>query len=167
MHLTCKNAKRAYRYDRQYSPSIGRWLSKDPIGFGGGDTNLYGYVANDPVNLTDPSGKCPLCAVGIAVGTGAAVGGVSNFVGTLLAGGTYSQALSSAGTGAIAGAAATITSIGAVLGAVPTATGVALGVGIDLGIQVLFAPTSLPNGTSLNDVQNGVNAVKHGPSCPN
>lgn len=27
-----------------------------PIGFGGGDTNLYGYVAGDPINGIDPSG---------------------------------------------------------------------------------------------------------------
>ena len=31
---------------RDYDPTIGRWLSKDPIGFNGGDTNLYRYVAN-------------------------------------------------------------------------------------------------------------------------
>ena len=41
---------------RHYDPQIGRWTTKDPIGFAGGDTNLYGYVANDPVNWTDPSG---------------------------------------------------------------------------------------------------------------
>lgn len=31
---------------------------QDPIGFAGGDTNLYGYVVNDPINLTDPAGLC-------------------------------------------------------------------------------------------------------------
>jgi hypothetical protein len=31
-------------------------LSKDPILFGGGDTNLYGYVMQDPVNWIDPTG---------------------------------------------------------------------------------------------------------------
>jgi len=41
---------------RDYDPVVGRWTAKDPIRFKGGDTNLYGYVLNDPVNLTDPSG---------------------------------------------------------------------------------------------------------------
>lgn len=41
---------------RDYDPEIGRWLSKDPIGFHGGDTNLYGYVIQDPINFIDPSG---------------------------------------------------------------------------------------------------------------
>ena len=41
---------------REYDPEVGRWLSKDPILFNGGDTNLYGYVQNDPVNWIDPEG---------------------------------------------------------------------------------------------------------------
>jgi len=41
---------------RDYDPATGRWLQRDPIGFDGGDTNLYVYVANDPVNLIDPFG---------------------------------------------------------------------------------------------------------------
>lgn len=42
---------------RDYDASIGRWLSKDPILFKGGDTNLYGYVLQDPINFIDPDGK--------------------------------------------------------------------------------------------------------------
>jgi uncharacterized protein RhaS with RHS repeats len=42
---------------RDYDGRIGRWLSKDPIGFDGGDTNLYGYVLGDPVNYHDPEGE--------------------------------------------------------------------------------------------------------------
>jgi RHS repeat-associated protein len=41
---------------RDYDPEIGRWTAKDPILFAGGDTDLYGYVLNDPVNLVDPMG---------------------------------------------------------------------------------------------------------------
>ena len=38
---------------RDFDPEIGRWTARDPIGFAGGDTNLYGYVASDPVNFKD------------------------------------------------------------------------------------------------------------------
>lgn len=41
---------------RYYDAETGRWTSKDPILFAGGDTNLFGYVVNDPINLTDPNG---------------------------------------------------------------------------------------------------------------
>ncbi|MCC7538972.1 MAG: RHS repeat-associated core domain-containing protein, partial [Deltaproteobacteria bacterium] len=41
---------------REYDPEIARWTSKDPIGFGGGDANFYGYVLGDPVNGIDPGG---------------------------------------------------------------------------------------------------------------
>lgn len=41
---------------RDYDPETGRWITKDPAGFAGGDTNLYGYVVNDPVNAFDPLG---------------------------------------------------------------------------------------------------------------
>ena len=41
---------------RDYDAETGKWTAKDPIGFTGGDTNLYGYVLNDPVNWIDPWG---------------------------------------------------------------------------------------------------------------
>jgi RHS repeat-associated protein len=41
---------------RWYDPAVGRFLSEDPAGFGAGDANLSRYVANNPVNATDPSG---------------------------------------------------------------------------------------------------------------
>lgn len=44
---------------REYDPQIGRWITKDPIGFAGGDTNLYGYVVGDPINLMDLNGLLP------------------------------------------------------------------------------------------------------------
>jgi len=51
-------------------------LTKDPIGFAGGDTNLYGYVLNDPVNMIDPSGLAPDkgCLVGCQTVGGVGLG---------------------------------------------------------------------------------------------
>jgi len=45
-----------YYRARYYSPSLQRFISQDPIGFAGGDVNIYAYVGNDPINFTDPSG---------------------------------------------------------------------------------------------------------------
>jgi RHS repeat-associated protein len=62
-----------YYRARYYDPRAGRFISKDPIGFGGGDSNLYRYAdsvgkplivetnhyrytSNNPVNRVDPSG---------------------------------------------------------------------------------------------------------------
>jgi RHS repeat-associated protein len=62
---------------RDYDGKIGRWLSKDPIRFDGGDTNLYGYVVQDPINHIDPPGTGPVsggvCAA-IDIGSGMALG---------------------------------------------------------------------------------------------
>ncbi|WP_437724312.1 DNRLRE domain-containing protein [Sorangium sp. So ce861] len=52
---------------RDYDPEAGRWTAKDPLGFGGGDTNVYGYCSNDPVNYIDMDGRNPLVALGLAV----------------------------------------------------------------------------------------------------
>jgi RHS repeat-associated protein len=38
---------------RDYDPDVGRWTAKDPILFAGGDTDLYGYVLNDPAKHGD------------------------------------------------------------------------------------------------------------------
>jgi hypothetical protein len=44
---------------RVYDPMTGQFTSADPLGLGGGDTNLRRYAGNNPVNAIDPSGlKC-------------------------------------------------------------------------------------------------------------
>ena len=48
---------------RDYDPSVGRWVSKDPSRFGGG-LNLYGYCHGDPINRRDPSGHMDMDGAG-------------------------------------------------------------------------------------------------------
>jgi RHS repeat-associated protein len=43
---------------RWYDASMGRFISEDPIGLAGGINN-YAYAANNPVNLSDPTGLDP------------------------------------------------------------------------------------------------------------
>jgi RHS repeat-associated protein len=45
-----------YYRARYYSPALQRFVSEDPLGFAAGDTNLYAYVANAPINWRDPLG---------------------------------------------------------------------------------------------------------------
>jgi RHS repeat-associated protein len=42
---------------RWYDPQQGRFISQDPIGFEGGDSNLYAYGLNNPVSFKDPMGE--------------------------------------------------------------------------------------------------------------
>ncbi len=44
---------------RDYDAETGRWTAKDPILFGGGDSNLYGYTINNPLNFVDSLGLAP------------------------------------------------------------------------------------------------------------
>jgi RHS repeat-associated protein len=75
---------------RDYDPQTGRWTVKDPILFAGGDTNLYGYIQNDPVNWIDPDGLSSTtgsAVIGGAIGgpPGAVVGAiVSTIVGAAI-----------------------------------------------------------------------------------
>ncbi len=53
---------------RNYDPETGRWLSKDPLLFGGRDTNLYRYCGDDPINAIDPTGTWLLQVAGLVLG---------------------------------------------------------------------------------------------------
>ena len=47
-----------YMRARYYDPETGRFISEDPLGFDGGDVNLYVYASNNPVMFMDPWGLC-------------------------------------------------------------------------------------------------------------
>ena len=53
---------------RYYDPAIGRFLAEDPLGLGAGEFNIYRYVANNPILLSDPSGLDL-----VLLGTGASI----------------------------------------------------------------------------------------------
>lgn len=95
-----------YHYKaRLYSPTLGRFLQTDPVGYQD-QVNLYAYVGNDPFNNTDPTGELawfiPVvaclansgCRGAVTAAFGAAVGAVTANEGERLRG---------AGKGAITG----------------------------------------------------------------
>ena len=86
---------------RDYDAYSGRWTAKDPILFGGGDANLYGYVTNDPLHLVDVDGLFGVPGVVIGAVAGAAYGALS----ALASGGDAGAAAQAAAIGAATGAA--------------------------------------------------------------
>jgi RHS repeat-associated protein len=46
--------------NRDYSPTLGRWLQQDPVGYAGGTPDLYQMEGNNPVNTVDPEGLEPI-----------------------------------------------------------------------------------------------------------
>ena len=61
--------------NRWYDAAVGRWLSEDPIGFWGGDVNLYRYVGNEATMLIDPPALLAMPAIG---GTAGSRGGLNS-----------------------------------------------------------------------------------------
>ena len=117
-----------YDNARYFSPSLGRFISPDPLGTNGGSTNPYEYAADDPVDFTDPTGL--FVPILLPILGGAIIGAIegalfnvaNNALDNVLSGRKYSagqaaqDALSGAGKGALLGALGGF--VGAVLGGI-------------------------------------------------
>jgi RHS repeat-associated protein len=67
-----------YYRARYYSPDQKRFIAEDPAEFSGGDSNLYSYVGNSPLNAVDPTGRFIFAIpAGIALGDLLAGGAVA------------------------------------------------------------------------------------------
>lgn len=70
-----------YLRARYYDPTTGRFLTRDPVsGFTSNtqDLNQYAYCYNNPVGLTDPSGR--IVWLPVIIGVAATIGGVANAI---------------------------------------------------------------------------------------
>jgi RHS repeat-associated protein len=75
-----------------YDPASGRFISEDPLQFGGGDVDFYAYVGNSPTNEIDPLGLCSPnkdCRLTVSCGPKPATHGYSHCTVTVQNGDTY------------------------------------------------------------------------------
>lgn len=138
-----------YLRARYYDPATSQFLTRDPLLQETQDP--YGYAANDPVNLSDPTGLCPMCIIA-PIAIGALVGGGLDLgfqaAGNLLRG---CPALSSINWGSVATSAL----IGGITGGLEGAllrsavSGIKSAKSVPLGWN---ASTRLPSGGSVRDV---------------
>jgi RHS repeat-associated protein len=133
---------------RDYDPEVGRWTAKDPIGFDGGDADLYGYVLNDPLNMTDHFGLAfnfGMAAVG--AGIGGTIGAISTIISNPDA--KVWDILRGAGVGAASGFIAGLTVGGSLISS--SIVGAAVGLSSELAGQAISNRSNCESAFSMVD----------------
>jgi RHS repeat-associated protein len=152
---------------RWYDSQQGRFISEDPIGFAGG-TNLFVYVANNPVSYVDPSGYILLNLatgfIGGVIGAGASV--ISQGINNRRCGRSFfyningKSVLVAGGVGFVSGALAPFVA-GSYLGA--TLLGAGSNVAQYLGTQAVNSQSITGDGIFLNAATGALGGAIGGP----
>ena len=133
-----------YYRARYYSPTLQRFIGEDPLGFAGGDLNLYAYVRNSPLGFVDPSGQDTLefgvggsarAGIGVVGSVTIAVDGSGN-VGVTYTGGAGPGAAVQANAGVLIHAS-TANTIGDLTGLFTNVSG-NVGAGADIAGDAFF-----------------------------
>ena len=123
-HVNDPDTGLVYMQARYYDPEGVRFLSVDPVGPSPGELfhfNRYDYTNNNPINHTDPDGRCPMC-IGALIGAGIEIGMQLATDGKVT---SWESVAVSAGVGAVTGGLGGIIGKAAVSGAITTGRAVA------------------------------------------
>jgi RHS repeat-associated protein len=150
---------------RDYDPVSGRWTASDPIRFRGGDTNLYRYATDDPVNRTDPVGLSSVASEGTPPAADSGVAAATDAAATAAAGSGNSAAdmgvnaaSDAAAAAAGSGNSAADTGVNAASDAAAAAAG-GSGNAADSGANAASDAAAAAAGGSGNAADSGANAA--------